>query len=334
MDSVLPIGTKRGCLTIIGGFEVYLEEVAKKKIADLEQKKQRFINGEKISGNNFDSVDVYDKTIQNWKSYKKYQCQCRCGKIRYLDAATLLRIKRWLDCGEKCGLKQDRERKKIAKRIASYPREKDESYDIDYSNTTHESLEVLECIDENYEGKILVQDKRKYGAGTVKVFKLYKCRCYLCGKEHKFKSSDFEIKIRKYGPRAKDGYYCDAYCDCHNISSFQWRTIKILKENNVAYRVEVEFQDLYGVGQKNLLRYDFAVLDLDNSIKCLIECQGEQHYKPVDGFGGVSQYESQVKNDKLKRVYAESQNIPLFEIKYTCNTYEKEIKFLKNTGII
>ncbi|MGR9635521.1 hypothetical protein ACU82A_31655 [Bacillus cereus] len=31
MDSVLPIGTKRGCLTIIGGFEVYLEEVAKKE---------------------------------------------------------------------------------------------------------------------------------------------------------------------------------------------------------------------------------------------------------------------------------------------------------------
>ncbi|MFB7351003.1 hypothetical protein ACWGKR_24260 [Bacillus thuringiensis] len=334
MDSVLPIGTKRGCLTIIGGFEAYLEEVAKKKIADLEQKKQRFINGEKISGNNFNSVDVYDKTIQNWKSYKKYQCQCRCGKIGYLDEATLLRRKRWLDCGEKCELKQDRERKRIAKRIASYPREKDKSYDIDYSNTTHESLEVLECIDENYEGKILVQDKRKNGAGTVKVFKLYKCRCYLCGKDHKFKSSDFEIKIRKYGPRAKDGYYCDAYCDCHNISSFQWRTIKILRENNVAYRVEVEFQDLYGVGQKNLLRYDFAVLASDNSIKCLIECQGEQHYKPVDEFGGVSQYESQVENDKLKRVYAESQNIPLFEIKYTCNTYEKEIKFLKNAGII
>ena len=83
-----------------------------------------------------------------------------------------------------------------------------------------------------------------------------------------------------------------------------------------------------------MLRYDFAVLDLDNSIKCLIECQGEQHYKPVDEFGGVSQYESQVENDKLKRVYAESQNIPLFEIKYTCNTYEKEIKFLKNAGII
>ncbi|MFJ7765768.1 hypothetical protein [Bacillus toyonensis] len=329
MDGVLPIGKKHGCFTIIGGFEVYQQEIAKKKIADLEQKKQKFINGEKVVGNNFDSVDVYDKWIQDWMSYKKYQCQCKCGKIGYFTEDQLFR-KKWRDCGEKCELKQERKRK----RIASYPRVKDKSYDIDYLHTTHESLEVLECIDENYEGKLLVQDKRKKGAGTVTVFKLYKCRCYLCGKEHKFKSSDFDIKLDGYGRRAKDGYYCNAYCDCHNISSFQWRTIKILREYNVAYRVEVEFQDLYGVGQKNLLRYDFAVLDSDNSIKCLIECQGEQHYKPVDEFGGVSQYKSQVKNDQLKRAYANSRNIPLFEIPYTCDTYEKEMKFLKNAGII
>ncbi|PEA83804.1 hypothetical protein [Bacillus pseudomycoides] len=333
MDSLLPIGMKHGCFTIIGGFEVYQEEVAKKKIADLEQKKQRFINGEKISGNNFDSVDVYDRTIQMHKSLKKYKCQCKCGKIQYLVEDTLFR-KKWRDCGEKCELKQERVRKRIAKRIASYPREKDESYDIDYSNTTHESLEVLECIDENYEGKILVQDKRKTGAGTVKVFKLYKCRCYLCGNEYEFKSSDFKIKNDGYGSRAKDGYYCDAYCDCHNISSFQWRTIKILREHNVEYRVEYEFQDLYGVGQKNLLRYDFAVLGPDNSIKCLIECQGEQHYRPVAEFGGDSKYKSQVKNDDLKRDYANSHNIRLIEIPYTFDTYEKEIEFLKNAEII
>ncbi|PFF16852.1 hypothetical protein CN324_27060, partial [Bacillus anthracis] len=74
MDSVLPIGTKHGCFTIIGGFEVYQEEVAKKKIEDLEQEKQKFINGERITGNNFESVDTYDRTIQDWKSHKKYQC--------------------------------------------------------------------------------------------------------------------------------------------------------------------------------------------------------------------------------------------------------------------
>ena len=218
--------------------------------------------------------------------------------------------------------------------MALYPRVKDESYNVDYSNTTHESLEILECIDENYEGTPFAHDKRNKGAGICIVYKLYKCRCYLCGKEYQFKSSDFEIKKDRYGSRASKGYYCEACCDCHSISSFQWRTAKILREHNVAYKVEVSFQDLYGVGHKKLLRYDFAVLGSDNSIKCLIECQGEQHYKPVAEFGGVSQYESQVKNDELKRIYAKSHNIPLFEIPYTCNTYEKEIEFLKTAGII
>ncbi|SDZ41222.1 hypothetical protein [Bacillus sp. 166amftsu] len=331
MDSVLPIGTKHGCYTIIGGFEVFQEEVAKKKTADLEQKKQRFINGEKISGNTFDSVDVYDRTIQSWKSRKKYQCQCKCGKVKYL-LETYFSGKGYRYCGDDCGAKQELERK----RIASYPRVKDESYDIDYLYTTHESLEILECIDENYEGKPNIFHKGRNGkeGGECKVYKLYRCRCYLCGKEHEFISSGFKIKNNGYGPRAKDGYYCKAYCDCHNISSFQWRTIKILREHNVAYRVEYSFQDLYGVGKKNLLRYDFAVLGSDNIIKCLIECQGEQHYRPVDEFGGDSQYEFQVENDKLKREYAKSHNIPLYEIKYTYNTYEKEIEFLKNAGII
>ncbi|MBM7656228.1 hypothetical protein [Neobacillus cucumis] len=340
MENVsFPIGTKNGCLTIIGGFEEYQEKVTKKRIEELEQDKQKFINGEKNPNNNFESVDTFDKWIQDCKSRKKYKCQCKCGRIVYLSESALF-FKKRRDCegigeiGEQknCALKQEREKK----RLASYPRVKDESYDIDYSNTTHESLEILECINENYEGGYEVYDSRKKGkgGGICKVFKLYKCRCYLCGKEYQFKSSDFKIKIDAYGRRAKEGYYCDTCCDCHNISSFQWRTIKILREHNVAYRVEVSFQDLYGVGHKKLLRYDFAVLGSDNNIKCLIECQGEQHYKPVAEFGGVSQYESQVKNDELKRIYAKSHNIPLFEIPYTCNTYEKEIEFLKTAGII
>ncbi|MDN3436514.1 hypothetical protein QMA04_00345 [Planococcus sp. APC 3900] len=337
MDVVLPIGTKHGCFTIIGGSEEYYEKFSKIRIERLELDKQKFINGEKIPDNNFESVDTFDKWIQDCMSQKKYKCQCKCGRIVYLNEKGLF-FKRWRDCeglgeiGEQknCGLKHER----INKRLASYPRVKDESYHIDYSNTIHESLEILDCINENYEGKPITHDKRKKGSGKFIVYKLYKCRCYMCGKDYEFKSSDFEIKIDKYGSRASDGYYCNAFCDCHNISSFQWRTIKILREHNIKYKVEVVFPDLFGVGQKQLLRYDFAVLGSDKSIKCLIECQGEQHYKPVAEFGGASQFESQVKNDELKRFYAKTHNIPLFEIPYTCNSYDKEIKFLKTAGII
>lgn len=337
MDVVLPMGTKHGCFTIVGGSEEYYEKVSKIKIERMEQDKQKFIRGEKIPNNNFESVDTFDNYIQGCKSQKKYKCQCKCGKIVYLNEKGLF-LKRWRDCegleeiGEQknCGLKQER----INKKLASYPRVKDESYYIEYSNTIHESLEILDCINENYEGIAYTHDKRKKGSGKFIVYKLYKCRCYMCGKDYEFKSSDFEIKIDAYGSKASEGYYCNAFCDCHKISSFQWRTIKILREHNIKYKVEVVFQDLFGVGQKQLLRYDFAVLRSDNSIKCLIECQGEQHYKPVAEFGGASQFEYQVKNDELKRFYAKSNNIPLFEIPYTCNNYDKELKFLKTAGII
>lgn len=154
MDIVLPIGMRHGCFTITGGFEAYQEEVAKERIVDLEQEKQKFINGEKSTSNNFESVDVFDEWIQRYKSRKLYKCQCKCGKVVYVNETALLR-KKWRDCegfgmGEdkNCTLKQER----IKKRLASFPRVKDESYDIDYSNTTHESLEILECINENYEG--------------------------------------------------------------------------------------------------------------------------------------------------------------------------------------
>lgn len=82
------------------------------------------------------------------------------------------------------------------------------------------------------------------------------------------------------------------------------------------------------------MRYDFAILDANGDIKCFIECQGEQHYKPVDDFGGVSQFEIQKRNDQKKREYAEQNNIPLIEIPYTCDTYKAEEIFLKKHNII
>ena len=109
---------------------------------------------------------------------------------------------------------------------------------------------------------------------------------------------------------------------------------KILKENNVPYRVEVTFPNLYGVGNKTLLRYDFSILNLDGTIKCLIECQGEQHYKPIDEFGGKEQFEIQKKNDELKRKYATDHGITLLEIPYKNKKYENVKKFLKANAVI
>ena len=100
----------------------------------------------------------------------------------------------------------------------------------------------------------------------------------------------------------------------------------MLFEANVNYSVEYSFPDLYGNQGVNLLRFDFVIFNNDGSINCLIECQGEQHYQPVDEFGGENQYKTQIINDDLKRKYAKEHNYKLLEIPYT----EKNIESIKN----
>lgn len=102
----------------------------------------------------------------------------------------------------------------------------------------------------------------------------------------------------------------------------------------MSYRVEVSFPDLYGAGRVNLLRYDFGVYDDAGNLKCLIECQGEQHYEPVEEFGGETQFSAQKKNDDLKREYAKNIGIPLYEIPYKNKKYEKVESFFREVGIL
>ena len=75
-------------------------------------------------------------------------------------------------------------------------------------------------------------------------------------------------------------------------------------------------------------------MDSDGTVICLIECQGEQHYKPVDEFGGRNQFESQIKNDELKREYAQKHHIELVEISYKDKKFERVSEILQSHGII
>jgi len=322
-DEQLPIGMKNGCLTIIGELSDYSEEI-KNEMTKLDDNTRKTI----VSQCKMHPSQIKAKfklRAMSLFSGEKYKCQCKCGQIHYLSGH-FFQEKRYRDCGIGCGLIKIREQKKMDE----CPRRKADDYNIDYTGMVFESYEVLECIDDIYEVFVIP----KYGEGVCIIHKLYKCRCYLCGKKRKIIPSSFKVENDEYGDRAKEGYYSNIYCDCHKISSFQWRTVKILQDHGVKYRVEYSFPDLYGIEHKKLLRYDFAIFDENNNIKYLIECQGEQHYRPVKEFGGDEQYEVQVKNDEIKRLYAKEHNIPLIEIKYTCNTYEKEVAYLKKFGVI
>ena len=324
----LQVGHKNGCYTVIAGFEAYRNEVAPINVQKCLEDKERFIKGEETLWYRFASLENFDSYIEGERKKKFYKVRCKCGREFY-EVERVINFKKWRECGEHCTLKLQRDEKIVA----SYPRKKHESYDIRPIYNTHESLQIIECIDENFEGPPTVFHKGRYGKGEVKVYKLYRCKCHLCDREYEFRSDVFEIRCDLYGPKAKDGYYSEAYCDCHKISSFQWRTIKILTEHNVHYKVEVSFNDLVSA-KGNLLRYDFAIFNEDETIKCLIECQGEQHYRHVEEFGDHSKYEITKEHDIKKKEYANKMNIPLVEIPYTIDTYEKEEKFLQQQGLI
>lgn len=84
-----------------------------------------------------------------------------------------------------------------------------------------------------------------------------------------------------------------------------------LKEHNIAFESEYTFPDLKGNGD-GLLRFDFKIKDKP----ILIEFQGQQHYEPVDFFGGEKQFQIQQFHDDLKKKYCKYHGYTLVEIPY------------------
>ena len=97
---------------------------------------------------------------------------------------------------------------------------------------------------------------------------------------------------------SKGEFYVKQYCD----------------ERNVRYKAQMTYPDLRGV-KGGYLSYDFLIYKGDEPFG-LVECQGQQHYRPVDWFGGEVQFEVQQEHDRLKREYATEHGIPLLEISY------------------
>lgn len=87
---------------------------------------------------------------------------------------------------------------------------------------------------------------------------------------------------------------------------------KHLTLRDLEYMTQVSFKDLKYKGN---LRYDFAIIK-NNKIDALIEFDGEQHYRPIEFFGGDEAFKKQQFKDKLKTNYARDNGIPLIRIRF------------------
>lgn len=103
-------------------------------------------------------------------------------------------------------------------------------------------------------------------------------------------------------------------CPYCQISKLEKGVKDYLVTNNIKYKQYHKYKKLNGVGAKPL-SYDFYL----PTYNLLIECQGIQHERPIDFFGGNKQFVTQKIHDIRKRKYAHDNNIRFLEIWY----YEK-----------
>ena len=103
------------------------------------------------------------------------------------------------------------------------------------------------------------------------------------------------------------GFLCN---NCFsNESSGEHKVRIFLENNNIDFIQEYIFDDCK---DKNSLLFDFYL----PVYGVCIEYQGEQHYRPIEYFGGEESFYLQQKHDQIKRNYCKHNNIKLLEIPY------------------
>lgn len=123
----------------------------------------------------------------------------------------------------------------------------------------------------------------------------WKCKCD-CGKI--ISISAIQLRRPQYS------------CGCVNQSKGERLTRMILKNLKINFIEQYRSSDLRGKSKP--LSFDFFLPEKD----IVIECQGQQHYKSVDMFGGEERLKLQQEYDELKRDYCKKNNIKLIEIPY------------------
>ena len=219
----------------------------------------------------------------------------------------------------------------------------DSSCKRDFSNHYWDSYFIKECIEPQH----LSLDKSGYGKPIITIAKKYACVCQICGKEENILSSNMKVLYNK-----DRGYYLDKCCSCHEVSSFEAKTMDILNQLGITYIREKSFDGLVGDSGRDL-RFDFVLskaVDKDGKqiIDLAIELQGPHHYKKgyYDEFGtyvvednsiATDRFNRQLKYDERKRQYCEQNGISLECIKYTASNDQEHLektirKILKDHG--
>lgn len=165
--------------------------------------------------------------------------------------------------------------------------------------------------------------------------------------DHTNETSDYGIRIIKPIRKNNKGQMLwECECFCHNLfeelparilnghvrscgclirSSREMFIESFLKSQNIKYICQYSFEDCKS-NKNYVLRFDFAIF-IKNVIKC-IEYDGEQHFYPVERFGGENGFLQTQERDQIKTEYCKNNNIELLRLNYQMNENEIRNKIL------
>lgn len=285
-----------------------------------------------LTGQKFGRLTVLEKDTERSKNTTYWKCICECGK-EFSTRGTSLRNGKTISCG--CA------------RIEKVK----ESLTIDLTGQTFGNLTVIKQVQTEGKGahwlcacncgNTAIIDGGKLRAGVVK-----SCGCLsgkmrsesLCKKLEGLTFGKWRVIERDLNLTG-DGARWICQCQCGQIRSVaasslisgrslscgclhsagEYKISCLLNKNNIRYEKEYIFPDL--VGNKLPLRFDFAIKNDDDEVICLVEFQGEQHYKYSDYFEKKQSFEDRQRYDQMKRDYCQRKNLLLIEVPYW--DYEK-----------
>ena len=111
-------------------------------------------------------------------------------------------------------------------------------------------------------------------------------------------------------------------CSCPrcNESKGEKFLSKVLTSNNVPF--VPQFNLVKNPKTNHWLRSDFAILNKENKPLLILEYDGEQHFKPVEIFGGEKSLKATQYRDSVKDKYCKENNIPFCRFSYAQSELE------------
>lgn len=285
-----------------------------------------------LTGQKFGQLTAI-KRGENIGKYTRWLCKCDCGN-ESLVRTDYLRNGHTTSCGCACGR-------------------------VDITGKTFGYLTVLQSLPG---GKQLCQCK----CGNIKEVLTYNLKngntqsCGCLQRERTSAATFIDLTGQKFGKllvierveNNRFGHICyrckcdcggEAIVDAGNLRQGNTNSCGCIKSkgemiiNNWLQNHNIPFQSQYSIDEIVLDSgrrpfFDFAIFDNNNTLLCLIEYNGKQHYEITGGWNNEEMFEITQHRDKQKSEWCKKLNIPLYIISYLDNIEEKLEEIISNAG--